>query len=788
MADIAKLGIEIDASSVVKAKGEMQSFGQTATKAASDTETSISRMEARFAQLPGGIARAQASMASLTSGKLSSPFVVDLDKQNQSIAAFESNARRLANVRLDEALAKSATAATVAGQAIQTTGGHAAGMALIFEHTATATQAFGDKSFLVSRVLAAMGPAGIAVGAGVIIAASAYKVATAAGDAMNDTWTKTADLIHENDFGKMAAQAEVLRLKIDSREGLTGAFNQYFQTLKGYLTHDENSLSTEELLKQKGALDESAWLKQKHAISEVSASVRDQIRLVGIEAPEALRIEGEALERDLIQKYAKAGAGWKDAAEKAKALANELTGAKLNEYSKTQAKEQAAIQGQIDAADIRIAKIGVTGDALLKLTLAETLHNNSMNESLQKHSALAQIVDQRAIAESNLARATAAIDRGKSAVTEFESQFGVKFDTDQSAQQLAGSFANVFNTYKNDPSKQKPLADAFNSFVSQAAAMGTENISGLLQSVNIDPANIQRLRDQLKSITTGFTTEMEEQVTFKTNVFGGRERTTEMVEKQVPIVNDLRKAFDDSDSSVKNWGATVDTQAKLAVQQYGAVGKAVDDTNQKAADLAATVARGMAANLDNSQPRTAIQEIHTWLDGIPLVTYRSIEFKTFASGSPTKPFSEYFDTYMPSKIASIGDITPEIAVQIPDYSKRVREIDELTSRIGAFQQTAANKYGFHFEAANADFAERQIKNLSPQLQDAQFNLAADVYRAQKQGAAPNDSGGGASSVAVNIDLSGATLSREFLDDELIPALERGVIRATGKDPNLRVFS
>jgi hypothetical protein len=200
--------------------------------------------------------------------------------------------------------------------------------------------------------------------------------------------------------------------------------------------------------------------------------------------------------------------------------------------------------------------------------------------------------------------------------------------------------------------------------------------------------------------------------------------------------------------------------------------------------------------------------VKTWLGEIPLVTYRTIEFQTVASGSPTKPFSEYFDTYMPSKINAIGGLSPEIRYSVQDYDKRLREITNLGNQANAARADAFNAthglggYGQGQPGANAygaatsnQFADR----ISAQAADLLSSLNADVWRAQQQsgqrtsgpGANAGGSGGGGGGggdVNVNIDLSGATLSREFLDEELIPALERGVIRATGKDPNLRVFS
>jgi hypothetical protein len=798
MADVAKLGIDIDASSAVGATQLMRTFGTEAAAAAFKVESSVERVNARIAQMPQGISRSLKEMEAFGAGKIASPFTVDLDKQTQSIAAFESNARRLANVRLDDALAKSGAAAVAsagglklaADAAVHATGAHQ-GMNLAVIKMSEASGLGYRGGLQMAQVLSMMGPWGYVAAGAIATLGAGYLTATADAAGFANEQEKVLKVLKSGDATQMTTAIDELDQRLKDRTGITGYFREVGQRLKGVVNRD--FVTGSGLNEFIGELEDKKFAVQKAQQSEITRGVQEQIRLIGADVPAAIRAQGAALATDLIPKYEKVGLSAEAAGDKAKNLAAAWTGAKINEFTAGQMKADLAIQQQVTDLQFANAAIGATERQTIALTAAQKTNALQTSDNAIQHQAAtaALIAETAASAQLQTVQSfSKTIDRGKSAVGDFEKNFGVKINTDESIKNLASSFANNFNTWKNDPAQQKPLADAFNSFVSQAAAAGTKNISGLLQSVNISPADIQRLRSQMGSITTGFDTQTVEQVTYKTNIFGGRERMVEMVEQQIPIVQNLGKAYDEADAKIKNWAN--DAEAKKVVQSYGDIGKAVEDTNKKLTDLQTTVAQGMATNMDVSQPRTAIDSVKTWLGEIPLVTYRTIEFVTLASGSPTLPFSDYFDRYMPSKIAGIGDISPEIAVNIPDYSKRVRDIQDLTNQINAFQSTAQNKTGFHFEEINAAFAERQIKALAPQLQDAQFNLAADVYKQQQQaaprGGAPGGGGSYSGDTSITIDLRGATITQEVLDRSLLPNFENAIKQATGKSPNYRVLN
>jgi len=413
------------------------------------------------------------------------------------------------------------------------------------------------------------------------------------------------------------------------------------------------------------------------------------------------------------------------------------------------AKEQQAIQAQISAADFRIAKIGQSGDALLQLNLAEQLHNNSINEALQKHSALAAALDKQAVAEANLQRAQNFVQTGRQGLVDFQNLTGVTldFEKQQAGAKLADQFSAVFETFKNDPRAAGQLSSAFGHVVSEGVRIGVPDLPELLAE-KLGSSNFERLRATLG--------------------------------------DDLKSALDSTAQAGQQWGESFAAAAKNYNASAAEVGVRMDDLAAKAREFENSVTRDLAMALDVSQPLSAVQSVQAQLNAIPDVTYKQVIVQTFASGSPVMDFSTYFSSYVPAQLAGISGLSPEVAVRIPDLSLRLREIADLQEQIHSLQSEMG---GEGFDALgkwNRGQIFRQIQGLSPRLEDLRFQLSADVAATgQRQGQSSGGGGGGSPIIIININ---GALTQEVLDRSLLPTFEAAIKEATGKDVSYQVLN
>lgn len=418
------------------------------------------------------------------------------------------------------------------------------------------------------------------------------------------------------------------------------------------------------------------------------------------------------------------------------------------------AKEQQAIQAELTAADFRIAKIGVTGDALHQLTLTERLHSIAIDSMGDKYERMA-----KAAAEVSRQRAQDFVQGGRAATTDFQNQFGVTFDIEK---QIAGSgladkFAAVFNTFKNDPRLSGQLSQAFSGLVREGVRLGVPDLPELLID-KLGSANFERLRAELG--------------------------------------DDIKAALDSTTQAGQQWGESFADAARKYNASAAEVGVRMDDLNAKARELQNSVERDLAMSLDVNQPLSAVAQVQAQLAAIPDVTYKQVIIQTYGAGSPVLPFSDYVG-YMHSKINDISNLSPEVMVQVPDFSSRMRQAKELQEQIRAVENeafartysqgaSAISDLGFNRQQGHA--LRGRAGYLRGQLEDLQSSLARDVSSAQPRASAGGGGGGGGgNTVNITINLNGA-LTSEVLDRELLPKFEQAVREATGTTPNYRVLN
>jgi len=127
-------------------------------------------------------------------------------------------------------------------------------------------------------------------------------------------------------------------------------------------------------------------------------------------------------------------------------------------------------------------------------------------------------------------------------------------------------------------------------------------------------------------------------------------------------------------------------------------------------------------------------------------------------------------------------------MSVPDLPARMREIASIEREIYLAQFRAATILGNGGGLGAAGYERNSLNalvnnTLTPRLEDLKFALAADLSRG-----GGGASGGGGGGVTVNIDMRNSSLTPANLDDHLLPALERAIIRATGQDPQIRIVN
>ncbi len=164
---------------------------------------------------------------------------------------------------------------------------------------------------------------------------------------------------------------------------------------------------------------------------------------------------------------------------------------------------------------------------------------------------------------------------------------------------------------------------------------------------------------------------------------------------------------------------------------------------------------------------------------------------TLATGSPTMSFSKYFTDYAPNVLQNFAKTAPSITFDSGMASLVSRLAFGVNSGVSFLQ--GVNPTGIDpsvYGVVSAGVAaNQQAIDLIKNSLGIQTMLGPKDVVAPRIATAGGSSGGGSSGGAVvNIDLRGASLDRQSLDDTVIPALERGIIRATGQLPNIRVFN
>lgn len=536
-----------------------------------------------------------------------------------------------------------------------------------------------------------------------------------------------ANFLRSKNLEGLRDQVQAFKDIVQEREAI-GFGGTIFSRIRGLIQGTNEALSSETLSRRAEQAADQADAVRLFKQKEITAAIRDQIDLVGKTLPDAIRISGAALERDLLGKLQELKTP--NATELARKLASGITGARLAEE---QRQANLTIAEQVRALSLQSASLNATANQVVQYGTAAKIAALATSELARAHGgAIAPIAQMY----QQLERGQIALNnfnRGKAGVSGFEQLFGVSLDSSrsQTAVQLADAFIPVFNQFGRDPRNAAAFQQAFQSLVQQALATGAADIPELIVSRGLSSANFERLAAGL----------------------GG----------------DLRRALDESRQAGQQWGASLEQETFRVTQSFAQVGAAID-----------AIARQLAA-----------------------IQNRALNIPITFSESPARPFSEFIPTMqrhftdlnslvesrtpnidipvsgLPQQIAGLYG-TPGFSAAYTQYQNLTRAI--ATERDNYYAGFTAMNYGIG--QANMATAARRQAQFQAQLDTLLVTAGSDAYGAARSGGG----GGGAPSVAVTIDLRGSNVTPGFLDDSLIPALERGIIRATGQAPDFRVLN
>ena len=362
------------------------------------------------------------------------------------------------------------------------------------------------------------------------------------------------------------------------------------------------------------------------------------------------------------------------------------------------------------------------------------------------------------------------IAAGKAGVSQFQQQFGVQFqiDKDLAGLNLAKTFMTGFNAFKDDLKEWPNLVAAFNSAVPQLIQSGVQDPQEMLMKrFGLSSADLERLKSTLPA--------------------------------------EVKSAFDATIVVGDQWGKSFDERFKKFTESAAEAAKSVQPIEDELQKLTNSAAKNLALKVDVAEALRNVQDLRTAIDLIPDVTHKELIYDVYYAMSPKQPFSQLLPA-MQAKFSSLADLvknaTPDITMNIPNFNQTLYQIQALQENLNAVyaKWNAPVVMGGiaglvtmppNFPNPNADLYRNQAAQIQAQIMDLTASLLSQANSSGGSGGGVSQGGGGgggASGAVVNIDLRGSSMSRNFLDDELIPALERGIVRATGQTPTFQVLN
>jgi len=427
-------------------------------------------------------------------------------------------------------------------------------------------------------------------------------------------------------------------------------------------------------------------------------------------------------------------------------------------------KIQQAIQQEISTLQFEGAAIGKSGAALAELTLAQQLNAINTRILAGEHGAMLHSLANETVATYKLKTAydqlkgAATITAGgRGAISQFQQSFGVELDIEKNIKgfNLAKTFVSVFNAFKDDPREQGNLRAAFNSFVQQALQNNIMDPQELLLKQGLGSMDLERLKSSLQG--------------------------------------PLKSAFEATNVAGEQWDKSFEDKFGNFIKAAQNAGLAVLEIEAPLKRVTDGLTKEFALKIENAPALKALRDVDDAIDALyqKILSPPSLVIPAQFSASPARPFSEFLpfmNATFNQLSAMVRSSTPDVVMSVPDLPARMREIASIEREIYLAQFRAATILGNGGGLGAAGYERNSLNalvnnTLTPRLEDLKFALAADLSRG-----GGGASGGGGGGVTVNIDMRNSSLTPANLDDHLLPALERAIIRATGQDPQIRIVN
>ena len=431
-----------------------------------------------------------------------------------------------------------------------------------------------------------------------------------------------------------------------------------------------------------------------------------------------------------------------------------LTHARIEDFNN---KTQFTINSMVTEA-AAVGQAGRTLDALNLSTKIAGINQQYMGYDL---AGVRTEMIGAAMAAFQLKTAYDQIAAGKAGISQFQQQFGVQFqiDKDLSGLNIAKTFMTGFNAFKDDLKEWPNLVAAFNSAVPQLIQSGVQDPQEMLMSrFGLSSANLERLKNTLPA--------------------------------------EVKSAFDATIVVGDQWGKSFDDRFKKFTESAAEAAKSVQPIQDELEKLTNSAAKNLALKVDVAEALQNVQNLRTAIDLIPDITHKELIYDVYYAMSPKAPFSQLLPA-MASKFSSLADLvnnaTPDIVMNVPNFNQQLAQIQALQQQLYQAQwDYQVAPIGGYATMTPIPYLEAQIAALKNSIAGASGSLLAQANdaaaRPSSSSGGGSSGGGGAGGAVVNIDLRGSSMSRNFLDDELIPALERGIIRATGQSPSFQVLN
>jgi len=347
-------------------------------------------------------------------------------------------------------------------------------------------------------------------------------------------------------------------------------------------------------------------------------------------------------------------------------------------------KIQQAIQEEIIALRSEAGAIGLTGAALADLTTSQITNIANTRILKGEHGAMVEqwakekiAIEQLKRAQDSLGKASTLLTRGFGATSDFQQAFGVKLGAQKDLEgfNLGKLFVSNFQAFKDNPSEQGALREAFKSFVSQSLAGGITDPQELLLSLGLSAANLERLKSSLDG--------------------------------------PLRAAFESTSEAGQQWSSAWEARFQKFTEGAANAGFGLAQIEEPLKRIVDTVRQDLAFQIDTDPALQNLLAVDAALDGLiaKIFAVPPLIIPVFFSESPRRPFGEFLPT-MERRFTELDSLvsraTPQIDFEMPHA--RQAEYIPPPSRIVAAPSAGFREWDAPSRASNAQSTSSQERS------------------------------------------------------------------------------